>query len=240
MDVTTRWDSTGHMMIRALRLRQAIDIFCSDYTDAKIFALSDLEWKQIGYLVDIVRPFNFFTTTVGKTKSVTLPYGLAIYDELFERLMESRRRLKAKEHKYLWVTVLIEGIDAAQAKLDHYYNKTYTDLGSFYGIGAILNPNSKLTAFDPDYCWLNPNIKNWQDEFEDQFRELYRRDYSHYSSDSTHLKHLREVNMDPLALMLDRSRYKRSAVLQPVAASEGGDEQGTWNEIDQWLATSKF
>ena len=190
-------------MIRALRLRQAIDIFCIDYTDAKVFALSDLEQKQIGYLVDIVRLFNFFTTTVGKTKSVTLPYGLAIYDELFERLMESRRRLKAKEHKYPWVTALIEGIDAAQAKLDHYYNKTYTDLGSFYSIGAILNPNSKLIVFDPEYCWLNFDIKNWQNEFEDQFRELYRRDYSHYNNDSTHLKHLREVNMDPLVLILD-------------------------------------
>ena len=46
--------------------------------------------------------------------------------------------------------------------------------------------------------------------------------------------------MDPLVLMLDRSRYKRNTVLQPMTASEEGDEQGTWNEIDLWLTTSKF
>jgi hypothetical protein len=225
------------MMVRAMRLREVIDRFCSTEYSARVFALTELEWKQIGYLIDIVRPFNFFTTSVGKTKGVTLPYGLAIYDELYERLTESRRRLKAKVQSYPWVNTLIEGIDAAEAKLDIYYNKMYSDIGSFYALGAILNPNTKLKAFDPDFCWLDFKAKDWQFEFEDQFRELYRQSYRQDSSSAERLRVIRQVNMDPLALMLNRSRYTRDIRRQ---SSDGVNEEENEDEVDRWLRMSTY
>ncbi len=215
-------------------LREAINKFCIKYSPAKAFALSKLEWKQIGYLIDIVRPFNFFTSTVGKTKSITLPYALPIYDELFERLNESRRRLKAKSTRLEWVSVLIEGIDAAEAKLDFYYNKTYSNLGSLFGIGAILNPVSRSNCFDQDYCWLDFNAKDWKEEFEDQFRELFRRDYSERGGRLQYLRDIQESNMDPLALMLDRSRVSRDIRGGQLLSSHPADE------VDEWLARSKL
>ena len=135
-----------------MRLREAIDKFCIEYALAKVLALRNSEWRQVGYLIDLVCPFNFFTTTVGKTKGVTLLYVLRIYDELFERLTESRRRLEAKVAFRPWIRPLLRGINAAEGKLDKYYNKSYSNLGSLYGIGAILNPASKLTAFNREYC----------------------------------------------------------------------------------------
>jgi len=96
MDVSSRWDSTTTMLVRAMRLREAITSFCTTHKKANVFSLTRLEWKQIGYLIDILRPFNFFTNTVGKTKGTTLPYGLRVFDELYERLTESRRRLQKK------------------------------------------------------------------------------------------------------------------------------------------------
>lgn len=237
MDVSTRWDSTCIMMVRAIRLRDAIDRFCQDYTPAKPFALNSLEWKKIGYLIDIVRPFNFFTTTIGKSTNITLPYVLRIYDELFERLNESRRRLKAKVSKYSWVNSLIQGIDAAEAKLDVYYNKTYSNLGSIYGIGALLDPRCKLESFDQDFCWLNFNVKDWKQEFEEQFRELYRKNYSQNTTSSTNLQMLREANMDPLARMLSQTRTNREFERESSQATE---EEGSLHEIDQWFAMSKL
>ena len=55
MDIVTRWDSTGAMMVRAMRLREIIDRFCSDNRQERLFELSSPEWEQIGYMIDIRR-----------------------------------------------------------------------------------------------------------------------------------------------------------------------------------------
>ena len=223
------------MIIRAIRLREAIDLFCAEYAPAASLELSPIEWKQLGYLIDIIRPFNFFTTTVGKTKSVTLPYTLQIYDELFERLTESRRRLTAKQSGQPWVKILIHGINTAEQKLDQYYNLTYTNLGSIYGIGALLNPLSKSSSFNPDYCWLDHSVKDWEEEFVDHFRNLYSEQYAKETGRSGRLQALRDSNRDPLALMLDRSRITRESI--PVDLAEDRDN---FHEVDQWLSMRKF
>lgn len=238
MDVSTRWDSTGIMLVRAMHLRQAIDIYCTETANARHFALSSIEWQQIGYLIDIVRPFNFLTTTVGKTKGVTLPYGLNVFDELYERLNESHRRLKAKRQEKPWVKVLLKGIEEAIIKLDVYYKKMYGNLGSFYALGAILHPGLKLQAFNPVYSWLGES-KDWKVEFEEQFRELYRQSYFKDSNNVEHLQLLRHTNKDPLALMLSRSRYSRdSKILSDRLSSDTGGEVNE-DEIDRWLRTCK-
>jgi hypothetical protein len=235
MDVSTRWDSTCAMLVRAMRLREAITKYCNEHYQAKAFSLTNIEWMQIGYLIDILRPFNFFTTTVGKTKGITLPYGLGIFDELYERLTESRRRLSSKIARYSWIDILIKGIDAAETKLDQYYNKMYSDVGSIYAMGAILNPLSKLEAFNPDFCWLNFQERQWRYEYEEQFRKLYSDNYRRGTTIGQHLRALREVNKDPLALMLDRSRYSRMEL-----SSDQIDKVDNEEEVDQWLATSKY
>jgi hypothetical protein len=231
MDVSTRWDSTGTMIIRALRLRAAITEYTTCYHFARPFALSDMEWKKIGYLVDIVRPFNFFTTNVGRTKSITLPYTLSIYDVLFERLTESRRRLEAKVSSAPWVQELIDGINSAEVKLDKYYNKVYTDIGSLYGIGALLNPKLKLDSFNQDFCWLNFDTRDWAAEFEFQLRTLYGRQYDQYERQQTErLQALRDQNRDPLALLLDSNRLNHESLSQ----------DGVLSEVDEWLSMRKY
>jgi hypothetical protein len=64
------------IIVRVVRLREAINLFCAEYAPVAPLALLRTEWKQIRYLINIIRLFNFFTTIVGKTKSVTLPYTL--------------------------------------------------------------------------------------------------------------------------------------------------------------------
>jgi hypothetical protein len=84
-----------------------------------------------------------------------LPYALSIYNELYKRLAESRCRLFAKKRKYTCVRQLIDGINAAEEKIDTYYNKTYGNLWSLYGIGALLNPAVKGECFRKEFCWLD-------------------------------------------------------------------------------------
>jgi hypothetical protein len=154
-------------------------------------------------------------------------------------LTESRRRLKAKQADQPWVKVLIEGIDAAEKKLDQYYNLTYTDLGSIYGIGALLNPWSKSTSFDPEYCWLDPSRRDWAEEFDDQLRNLYSTQYAKGTGASGRLQALRDSNRDPLALMLDRSRITRD-LDSDASVEDGGGDRDNFHEVNQWFALRKF
>jgi hypothetical protein len=64
------------MIIYIVRLREAINLFCAKYTPVVLLTLLRTKWKQIGYLINIIRLFNFFTIIIRKTKSVTLPYTL--------------------------------------------------------------------------------------------------------------------------------------------------------------------
>ncbi len=165
-------------------------------------------------MLDIARPFVFFTQSIGKSSSPTLPYVLETYDSLFERLNESHRRLTSltQRESTVAVTSLLSGIKAAQAKLDFYYNKVYGNLGSLYGIGAILNPERKLDVFDPEFCWLDPTEKDWKVEFEEQFRVLYTRDYGKQSYNTVHLQQLRDDTRDLLAIVLSFSRMTDSTI----------------------------
>jgi len=235
------------MMLRAMRLRDPITRYCNIFSYAVPFSLSDSEWLQVGYLIDIVRPFNFFTSTVGKTRDVTLPYALPIYDELFERLTECRRRLNAKIHRYPWAQQLIDGIDAAEEKLDSYYNKTYSNLGSFYGIGALLNPAYKSKVFNKQYCWLDFEQQDWETEFEEQFENLFEQSYAgnqeEPNTQATRLQALRHTNINPLAAALERSRSNRMLLLraQPLDLDDEDDTSvSNVSEARQWLSNSQF
>ncbi len=111
------------MLARAIRLRQPINNFYRAYKKAQPFSFSTREWKIVGYILDIKRPLAFYTQTIGKTSSPTLPYAFHAYDNINERLNETYRRLLLKhERKRLPAAeVLLDGINAAWDKLDKYY-----------------------------------------------------------------------------------------------------------------------
>ena len=154
------------MIIRTLRLQYIIDLYTMKYLYTRLFALSSLKQKKIEYLIDIIQLFNFFIINVGRTKSITLLYTLSIYNLLFEYLTESYHRLQSKLSSNPQVKELIDSIDCTEVKLDKYYNKVYTNIGSLYRIESILNLNLKLSSFNKDFCQLNFVEKDWATEFE--------------------------------------------------------------------------
>jgi hypothetical protein len=56
---------------------------------------------MIEYFINLIYFFNFYIILISKTKSYILSYVFWVYDYIFERLTESRRKLIAKEFKYL-------------------------------------------------------------------------------------------------------------------------------------------
>jgi hypothetical protein len=140
-----------------------------------------------------------------------------------------------------WVKLLVEGLDAVMKKLDQYYGKMYTNLGSYYTMGTLLNPNSKNTAFHEKYTWLNSDSRDWQSEFEEQFRELYRKYYQHKANNTERLRVVRERNIDPLALMLDRSQYLQASIRSSSDPIQGPYDNSTDDndKVSEWFAISK-
>ncbi|KAF9882848.1 hypothetical protein FE257_004960 [Aspergillus nanangensis] len=91
-DVRTRWNSTYLILRRAKCLQSVLNEFCSQYENHELQP-SQEEWRQIDYLLSITQPFFTFTTSLSKTKEVTIHSVFAIYNNLFAHLDRSRAQL---------------------------------------------------------------------------------------------------------------------------------------------------
>jgi len=143
-DVATRWNSTFLMLVRAKKLQQAFDAFCSQY-DQEHFALSQEQWRQVDYLICILQPFHRFTTLLSKSKDVTIHRVFKVYNKLFDHIEKSIRQLRRK--RVAWKQVMLAALEAAKNKLSVYYKDTDNMDGDLYAIGTILSPQDKLQFF---------------------------------------------------------------------------------------------
>ncbi|KAJ5350272.1 hypothetical protein N7541_007999 [Penicillium brevicompactum] len=144
-DVQTRWNSTFLMLRRARRLRNVIDKYCCDHEYSQL-KVTDVEWRQIDYLVHLTKPFFQFTMALMKTRDVTIHSVFLVYRKLLEHIERSNRRLKRKTTP--WKKDMYGALLVARQKLKEYYEKTYRDHGFLYGTGTLLAPQYKLSAFD--------------------------------------------------------------------------------------------
>lgn len=133
------------MLRRACRLRNIIDKYCRDH-DYSQFNLSNIEWRQIEYLVHLTKPFFQFTMALMKTKDVTIHSVFLVYRKLLEHIERSNRKLKKKTTP--WKKDMYSALHTGRQKLREYYEKTYRDHGFLYGTGTLLAPQYKLSAFD--------------------------------------------------------------------------------------------
>lgn len=79
------------MLRRAKRLQSIFNTFCSEYGLGDLM-LDQEEWRQIGYLLWITQPFKF-TTSLSKTKDITIHIVFEIYNNLFDHLEKSIHQL---------------------------------------------------------------------------------------------------------------------------------------------------
>ena len=102
------------MLIRAIRLRGPIDEYYKT-EEAKVFALSADEWKQVEYLVDLIKPFNFFTHLIGMLRGPIVRYIYKVYNALFTYIKGSLAKLQAKHQNngYPWINPMVIALDDA-------------------------------------------------------------------------------------------------------------------------------
>lgn len=132
------------MLRRAKRLQTVCDEFCMQYSRHDL-QLSQEEWRQVDYLLTITQPFYTFTTTLSKSKDITVHTIFGIYNKLFSHLEKSMAKLARK--KVNWKTVMLSALKQAKLKLSQYYSMTDEIPGDLYAIGTILAPQNKLHFF---------------------------------------------------------------------------------------------
>ena len=233
-DVSTRWDSTCYMLVRARALQLPINNYTTQYTSAKHFRLSKIEWKQVEYLIDITKPFNFFTQTIGKAKEPTIGFAFDVYTALFEHLHTMIFVLKKKKAAFpsrAWVVLLIDAINTALNKLDKYFQQTYNNLGSIYALGTILTPSHRLSTFDKNGSWLNDS-EYWSTEYEDQFRRLYLQEYTAQSKQKPAAVLQVSYPLNSIALFMQHRKRKQ----QDNISGKGSDDY----KVDVYLLSRQF
>jgi hypothetical protein len=202
------------------------------YSSAKHFRLSTIEWKQVEYLIDITKLFNFFTETIGTSKEPTIGYAFDVYTVLFEHLYTTALVLKKKiKQSRPWVKPLVDAVEAAIEKLDIYFRETYNNLGSIYALGTILSPSHRLSTFERHGSWLNES-EYWSTQYEDQFRRLYKEQYTEQSKPGSTAFSKPTLRMNSIALFMQQRKRKQ----QDDTPTEGPDDY----EVDTYLAQGKI
>ena len=149
------------MLRRAKRLQLVFDTFYSQYEQPH-FALSPGEWRQIEYLLFILKPFYKFTSLVSRTKDSSIHLVFSIYNRLFNHLEKAIAALRRK--KVPWKQLMQSALEAASEKLSKYYKDTDGIDGHLYAISTILSPSQKLQFFSSkEWESDNPSEASWKD-----------------------------------------------------------------------------
>ena len=149
-DVRPRWDSTYHMMIRALRLKDVITYWIID-TDTGtscigLLRIGSIEWNQLRYMVCIAQPFALWTDILSSTSGATIQTAFAAYECLFNHLEDTKTKFQRK--KKGWKVSLITAIDSGLNVLRKYYSRTEGPGGVIYNLATVLCPEYKLSLYE--------------------------------------------------------------------------------------------
>jgi hypothetical protein len=117
IDVSTRWNSTYDMLVRACQYRDAFRLHALNEGWNSLM-LSDQEWQTIKFLIDILGPFKDATMLASKSVGITLNNYVSIYAFLLKKLKASSDMCRDSSPD------LVQAIEDAIIKLKSYYDKS--------------------------------------------------------------------------------------------------------------------
>lgn len=141
-------------MKRARQLRLALTKYFQQSNETETANLTNVEWKHIDYLIEILNPFEYYTKCIAKSQGVTIQLVFEIYNQLIEHMETHIEKLQLK--RVPWKVKMRDALRKGKDKLSHYYGQTYDELGRIYSTAAILCPSMKFDYFKTDV---------WSDDF---------------------------------------------------------------------------
>jgi hypothetical protein len=133
------------MLERSVRLREFTKDWLQTYPEFAPLWSTPEEWKQVEYILEVLQPIRFWTLWMSKTRGVTIHRVFQVYQDIFDHLETQIAKLERKRMQ--WKVDIREGLLRAKLKAAVYYGKTENPRGLLFGVGACLNPYSKLDLF---------------------------------------------------------------------------------------------
>jgi hypothetical protein len=210
-----KWNSTCNMLERAVRLREAIEIYCAIYHDDLVDdILTADDWSEITELLELLLPLRECSIAV-QASGKDLIHGslfesLQAMDFLLTKLEELKQR-----HQYKEDTHIKASINLGWKKLNKYYE--LTDKTPAYRAAIAIHPHFKLRWFK-EHWKQHPE---WIPAAKKAIEELYNQYKERYSDEATAIDH-RRLQDDKLT---EFERYNRLV-----------DDQLTDDELERYLS----
>ena len=147
MDVKTRWNSTLELLERAYRLRDFTREWLKypEHSDYRPLFTTEDEWIVVKYVMEVLRPFRYWTLWMSKRRTVTLHHVITLYNDMFDHMDGVMRALAKK--KTPWKEDLYFAVKFAREKLTKYYTEVTPETGILLIAAQILDPFRKLHSF---------------------------------------------------------------------------------------------
>jgi len=144
MDVKT---STLELLGRAYRLRQFTHEWLQNpkYTDYRPLFTTQDEWTIVKNVMEVLRPFQYWTLWMSKRHTVTLHHVITVYNDMFDHMDGVMRALAKKMTQ--WKEDLFFAMKLARQKLSKYYAEVTPWTAMLLICAHILDPVRKLQSF---------------------------------------------------------------------------------------------
>jgi len=180
MDVKTRWNSTLELLERTYRLREFTREWLKNpkYSDYRPLFTTQDEWTIVKYVMEVLRPFRYWTLWMSKRHTITLHNVITVYNDMFDHMDGVMRALAKK--KTQWKEDLFFAVKYARQKLSKYYTEVTPTTGMLLITAHILDPFWKLRSFR---MWdkgmdINPEDKtSYTTQYQEAFLKYMENEY---------------------------------------------------------------
>jgi hypothetical protein len=102
MDVKTRWNYTLESLEGTYRLREFTREWLQNpkYSECRPLFTTEDEWTIVKYVMEVLRPFRYWTLWMSKKHTVTLHHVITVYNNLFDHMDGVMRALAKKKTQW--------------------------------------------------------------------------------------------------------------------------------------------
>jgi len=120
MDVKTHWNSTLELLERAYRIREFARKWLQNlkYSEYRLLFTTQDECTIVKYVLEILRPFRYWTCWMSKRHTVPLHHVITVYNDMFDHMHGVLQALA--KNKTLWKEDLFFAVKLARQKLSKY------------------------------------------------------------------------------------------------------------------------
>lgn len=146
-NVITKWNNTFHMLQKINKMKEIIKSWLDDDSvKLHILWLFKVKWKQINFIVKLLRSFQKIIETLNSFINFFIHKIWIVYNVVHAHLKCRTIQIRTWA-RIIWTNSLLTAIKTAQVKLWKYYNVTFEKADIYFNINLCLNLCDKLNYY---------------------------------------------------------------------------------------------